>query len=353
MRIIIVGAGAIGSYLGASLAEAGHRVGLLGRPAYVERVRERGLLLTRSGVERTVTGVVAGEDLDALLRELQGMELAIVTAKAFDTAEACRLLLPYLADGLGRVVLVQNGVGGDDIAAGLLPRDVLVTGVITQLVSAQDVARYEVRGRRGGICLAPYQMGSPSVEPLVAMLQCAGLRCRSSPDGRAIRWSKLLLNMMANAVPTIEDLSPAEVYADDLLYSLEIAAYREALVVMRASGLRPVALPGYPVPAIAWLIERGPRRLVRALLQRIVGGARGGKKPSLQIDLERGRRESEVTFLNGAVAREAARQGLSAPANAAIAGVLEGLAAGTLDRGDLRRAPRALTERARALGWQG
>jgi 2-dehydropantoate 2-reductase len=354
MRIVVVGAGAIGSYLGAALAMDGHQVGLLGRAGYVARVRERGVTVAQGGVERVVTGVTAAERIEDLVtgEAAAGFDLAIVTVKAFDTAEAARLLQPFVSAGRGRVVLIQNGVGGDEIAAGLLPPSALVTGVTTAVVAVRDMAHYEVRGKGGGLCLAPYVPEGAPVEPLVAMFQRAGVRCRACPDGRAIRWSKLLLNMMANAVPAITGLSPAEVYAEDLLYALEAAAVREALAVMHAAGVRPARLPGYPVDVLAWLLERAPQGLARALLRRMVGGARGGKKPSLQIDLERGRSESEVTYLNGAVAREAARLGLPAPVNGTIAAVLEGLAAGTLEHGAFRHSPQALAERAAAAGWR-
>ncbi len=353
MRVVIIGAGAIGSYLGAALAQAGHRVGLLGRPAYVERVRTHGIAILRGGVERVTADVAVDDRLEPLIDSLGGVETALVTAKAFDTAEDCRLLQPWLGGGLERVVLVQNGVGGDEIAAGILPADTLVTGVVTQVVAVRDVARYEVLGRKGGLCLAPWLPDGPPVAPLVELFVGAGLPCSAYSDARSMRWSKLLLNMLANAVPAIVDLPVAEVYADDTLYALEIAAYREALAVMHAAEVRPSALPGYPVPLLARLLGQGPNVLVRAFLRRTVGGARGGKKPSLQGDLERGRRDSEVLFLNGAVAREGARLGVPTPVNETIAAVLVGLAEGSLARDAFRRAPAALAERARARGWRG
>lgn len=350
MRIAIIGAGAIGSYLGARLAEAGHTVGLLGREAYVARVQERGVSLVEHGAWRTVRDVVAAAHIADLAEAMEGLETAIVTTKAYDTESACLLLRPYLERGLERVLLVQNGVGGDDIAAALVGRGALVSGVITQVVSVREAGCYEVRGRRGGLALAPYD--GAHVAPLAAAFRAAGLECREYPDHRAIKWSKLLLNILGNAVPAIVDLPPEEVFRDEHLCALEIAAVREALAVMRRAGVRPVGLPGYPVPTLALALRYLPVPVARALLRRLMGGARGGKKPSLQIDLERGRGESEVAFLNGAVARQALACGMSAPANEAIAEVLGALARGTRRRDEFRHAPEALLADAARRGWR-
>lgn len=353
MRVAIIGAGAIGSYIGGRLAEAGHTVGLLGRAPYVARVRSRGLVLVENGVERTIRDVVVSERIEDLVQAMEGLEAAIVTTKAYDTESSCLLLRPYLQRGLERVLLIQNGVGGDEIATALLDRDVLVSGVITQVVSVREVGRYAVRGRRGGLALAPDAAGAiAGLRTFGEALRGAGLRCREYGDYRAIKWSKLLLNILANAVPAIVDLSPEEVYRDDALYALELAAYREALAVMRRAGVRPVGLPGYPVPAMAFLLGHAPAGALRPLMQRMVGGARGGKKPSLQLDIERGRGESEVTFLNGAVAREALACGVPAPANEAIAEVLTALVQGARRREEFRHAPDVLVAEAERRGWR-
>ncbi len=181
MRIVVVGAGAIGSYLGAALAADGHQVGLLGRAAYVARVRARGVTIVQGGVERVVTGVTAAERIEDLVtgEAEAGFDLAIVTVKTFDTAEAARLLQPFVSAGRGRVVLIQNGVGGDEIAAGLLPPSALVTGVITAVVAVRDVAHYEVRGKGGGLCLAPYAPEGAPVEPSSACSSAPG--CAAGP----------------------------------------------------------------------------------------------------------------------------------------------------------------------------
>ena len=72
MRICIVGAGAIGGYLGARLALAGEEVTLIARGAHLQAIRERGLTLVADGAEQTVRPALATDDIAAERWRLKG-----------------------------------------------------------------------------------------------------------------------------------------------------------------------------------------------------------------------------------------------------------------------------------------
>ncbi|MHB1295463.1 MAG: ketopantoate reductase family protein [Anaerolineae bacterium] len=352
MRILVLGAGAIGSLVGGRLAESGHDVGLVGRAAYAQAVRERGLLLTEGSVTQAITTLRVGEQVGDMVEALGGLDLAILATKVFDTRSACALLAPYLEPS-SHLLLLQNGVGGEELAAGVLGTARLISGVVTRVVSVVEPGHYAVMGHKGGIGVAPVEAGSaPYAASLRTWLTRAGFACRQYADYRAMKWSKLLLNMLGNAVPAILGLAPSEVFGDARLYALELAAFREALAVLRGLGLRPAQLPDYPAGTLALLMRALPAAASRPLMARLVAGGREGKKPSLQLDLERGRAHSEVSYLNGAVVYAAEGLGLAAPANRAITETLEGIAAGRIPWADLQHRPEALLARARELGWQ-
>ena len=119
-----------------------------------------------------------------------------------------------------------------------------------------------------------------------------------------MKWSKLVANLVGNATSAIVGRPPAEVYADPLGYEVERLQVREAIAVIRRSGLRVVALPGADVRLLD-LATRLPAAIARPILSRVVGGARGGKAPSLLLTAQSGAERSEVEWLNGAVARAA------------------------------------------------
>lgn len=348
MRVLIAGAGAIGSFVGGRLALAGHTVGLLGRSAYVARVRTFGLELVEAESRHTIQGVQAHTHADVLCQALGGVDLAIVTTKVHDTRPICRDLKMTLGND-ATIMILQNGVGGEEIAAEEFAPRRLVSGVITHVVTAEAPGYYRVRGAKGGIGLAPVT-AQRNVDRWNKMLRIAGITCRTYDDYRRPKWSKLLLNMLGNAVPAILDMAPEHVFAHRELYALEMAAFREALRVMAAQGVRPVKLPGYPVPAIARLLLL-PHRLTRKLMIKRIAGGRAGKKPSLQIDIERGRSRSEVVYLNGAVANAGADLGLACPANAAITAALDDILTNKVLREHYARRPHALLAHCRSKGY--
>ncbi len=103
-------------------------------------------------------------------------------------------------------------------------------------------------------------------------------------------------------------MTPAEVFAHRALYRMEIEQLRECLAVMQAQGIRVVDLPGTPVRALAFA-TRLPLWLSKPFLSKAAGAGRGGKMPSFHIDLHAGRKQSEVTYLHGAVVRAGKRLG--------------------------------------------
>jgi 2-dehydropantoate 2-reductase len=111
---------------------------------------------------------------------------------------------------------------------------------------------------------------------------------------------------------------------------------------MRARGYPVVDLPGTPARALAWAATRLPAALARPLLRRAVAGGRGGKMPSLHVDLHSGQARSEVRWLHGAVARHGAELGVPTPVNQALTETLEALHSGALAKDDFRGKPEAL-----------
>ncbi|MCS6962559.1 ketopantoate reductase family protein [Thermoflexus sp.] len=338
-RILIFGAGAVGGYLGAMLSAFGHEVILLGRPQVVEAIQRRGLTLLRpEGLELT-TQPRAVPDLDAVDSEVDAIFL---TVKAHDTEAAIHALQ---RKGWRSPLLFcwQNGVDGEAQLAAAFGADRVVAGTLTQPVSIVAPGVVRLERTRGGLGLAPMAPGQ-DLREWQAILRLAGFSTRLYPDPRAMKWSKLLLNLIANATCAILDWPTERVLRDPRTFAVERAAFREALVVMRALGLRPVSLPGYPVPLLAWAMRWGPAPLIRPILASIGARGRGEKPPSLHQDLQRGAR-LELEAYCGAVVRHGAQAGVPTPVHAALTRILEDLARGREDRAAWHDNVTALLER--------
>ena len=338
MRIVVVGAGAIGCLIGGRLAAAGHQVTLVARPRVVEAISGGGLRINLAGVTTFVRHIDAVSSTFEAFLEFGPFDLALFTMKSYDTSAAIQQL-QEIGEALPPVLSLQNGVGNEEQLSEAFGAERVLAGVIT--IPASMPVPGVVRAGRGGIGLASV---SPQHAPdsTAHAFRAAGFRTRVYADWRALKWSKLLLNLIGNATSAILDWPPERVFADPHLFDVERRAWHEALIVMQALGLHPVALPGYPLPWLVRLMRWLPRGLLQPMLRHMVARGRGGKMPSLHIDLERGRSRSEVMVLNGAVARVGEELGIPVPVNAALTRILLGLASGELEREAFRHAPERL-----------
>jgi 2-dehydropantoate 2-reductase len=327
MDILVVGAGAIGGFIGGKLA-AQHRVTLFDRAPLVEAVRARGLRISEPETETLVTNIAASASLDEIFAQTPRFDLALVSVKAFDTPAAIQALRPY-AERIDRFLTPQNGVSNEDLLGAAFGRSKIISGTVLNPIAVPEigVVRLEKAGR--GIGLAPVES---SIGLSVEAIRGTQLPVRTYANYRAMKWSKLILNLIGNATSAILDMPTRETFADRRVFRIEVALLREALTVMRAQSIRTVDLPGSPVRLLAFGIRFAPGFVLQRILQPMVGGGRGDKPPSLLVDMRSGKTQSEIDALNGAVVQAGKTTRVKTPVNAALVGIMHDLLEGKADR---------------------
>ncbi len=324
MRFLCFGVGAIGSYIGGSLALAGEQVVFLERPEVAPQVRERGLRLVLPDGKREIDRPQVVGTIDEALA-LGPFDVAILAVKSFDTRPLMQSLLPY-ATFLPPILSLQNGVENEAAIDAVLGTDRAIAGTVTSAIGRGAAGEVTLERLRGvGIAA-----GSPLSEPLAAAMTNAGLKARLYPNPLGMKWSKMLTNLLANASSAILDITPAQIFAHPGLYRLELQMLSEALKVMGALGIPVVNLPGTPVRLLVGIASGLPPALSQPLLVRALGSGRGGKMPSFHIDLHNRRGQSEVDYLNGAVVRFGTRAGVATPVNRFLNATLLSLVNGDL-----------------------
>ena len=208
------------------------------------------------------------------------------------------------------VICFSNGVDNERVLGDALGPDKVIPGTVTSAISRGEDGGLVVERERGiGVAEGNARTGT-----VVHALRSAGFKVRAYDDALAMKWSKLLANLIANANSAIHDRTALEIFSDPETYRTEIAMLRECLAVMNARGIKVLNLPGMPVRVLAAVV-RFPLWLSRPILKRVVAEGRGSKMPSLHIDLHSGRGKSEIEFLNGAVVRAGAEAGVATPVN--------------------------------------
>jgi 2-dehydropantoate 2-reductase len=193
--------------------------------------------------------------------------------------------------------------------------------------------------RLRGIGISARHALSPT---LAALFNSAGLRARLYDQPAGMKWSKMVTNLMGNATSAILDMTPAQVYADPCLYSLEIQQLKETLRVMRSLRIPVVDLPGTPVRALALALKLLPPALSQPFVKQAIGKGRGAKMPSFHIDLYGGRTKNEVEYLNGAVVRYGDKLAVPTPANRFLNETLLALVEGKTDKAEYAHQPEKL-----------
>jgi 2-dehydropantoate 2-reductase len=288
--VLVFGAGAVGKLLGGVLAAAGCRVTLLGRRGSGGAIAQHGLR-----VERPNRVVLTHPRVIDLVDDIDTRpDIILLTTRTFSVSEA----LPDLrkvARAAPTLVTFQNGIGTDEVLREALPNVSLVAGSLTLSAESSTPGTVTSTSRSGGITLAPVSANA-DINRIAEWFRLAGINTEVVDDYRSMKWSKLVLNTMANVTSAILGWSPARVYSDPALYRLEQAMMVETFHVIHAEGSRLISLPGFPVPVLPWIFGL-PAPVGQTLLHGRVGGARGEKMPSLYVDIEAGRERTEARWL--------------------------------------------------------
>jgi 2-dehydropantoate 2-reductase len=221
-----------------------------------------------------------------------------------------------------------------------------MAAALTTSVVMEEPGKVTRTGGASGMAVATLD-GSAPPGWVVGSFTDAGVPCVGVDDFRALRWSKLLLNMLGAPISAIVDCDMRTIAEHPGLFRLEQLALREAGRVMDAQDIRTIELPGYRIRAARILM-----RLPRFLAQRLIGPrmvrSRGGRAPGMRVDMARNR--SEVAWFNGAVADAGNRLGVRTPVNSALTALTLDLVANPDRREVFRGHPEALIAWMRAHG---
>jgi 2-dehydropantoate 2-reductase len=294
MRIAVIGAGAVGSYLAAVLSRHGDAVGLLARGAHLDAIRSEGLHV-RTPSESYCVPLDATGDATTLL----GSDYAVVTVKGYHLGEIAPVLRLLAEDG-ATIVPVLNGVDiADRLAALGIPRAQIVEGLIALSVHRTDPGRVELRSPFQRVTLGEANGDlSARVVALATVLQHAGFATHISREIQLDLWRKFAFLAPLAAACALVRVPIGEVLAAPGGRELLINALREVIDVGRAAG-------------IAWATQDEANTL--AALEALPAAM----KPSFLVDIENAR-PTEVDTLSGTIVRLGQKHGVATPVHARV-----------------------------------
>jgi len=346
-RIAIVGAGALGGYVGGSLAHLGHDVTLIDAwPEHIETIRSRGLELDGMTPEERFVVKSAKTlhltEVQALAR--QPVDIAMVAVKSYDTAWATALIKPYLTPE-GFVVSLQNCLNEETIA-GVVGWGRTV-GAVAAMISVDmfEAGRIRRTVAKGGDKHTVFRIGEPHgrvtkrVEELAEWFRGID-SSKVTTNLWGERWSKLVQNGMGNGVTAATGLTSGDCLRNPVIRRFQIQLGGEGIRVGQALGFPLEKIRGLEPERLALAAEGDAAALAEAeaaLVPKADANPRGNiQRPSMAQDILKGRR-TEIEAMNGFIAAKGAAVGVPAPSHVKLTEIVT-----RVERGELKPSPALL-----------
>ena len=343
-RICIVGAGAVGGYVGAHLAHARVDTTLVDAwPEHVEAMRNTGLAvegLHGAGAVRTAVRALHIGELPRLLRE-PAFDVAFIAVKAYDTAWATQLILPYVAPG-GCLVSLQNGINEHTIAAIAGWERTLgcaVSALAAELVSPGRIVRTSPLGdeNKPGMRVGELHGQITPRAQKVAGLLAHGDSCKLTQNLWGERWSKLTINAMRNGVCALTGLTGKQRDTNTAARALTIRLGSSCIRVGRALGLALEPVGGLDLDLLA-RAEDDPAayEAITRMIMEVAHSRSDAQRPSMGQDIRKGRR-TETDYINGLVARRGEEVGVNVACHRQVNDIIK-----RIEKGELAPSPALL-----------
>jgi len=291
LKIAVMGAGGLGSFLGGALARSGEDVTLVTRGDHLHAIRDRALIVESLALGRFEVRVKATDKPS----DIGPVDLVLFSVKSYDTEKALQAIGPLI--GNETVVLsFQNGVDNEDKIADAIGKNRVLAGAIS--IESFIAEPGLIKQTMGSVLMAMGEMDgeiTPRATKIHAAITNAGLKCEFSTRIQQILWNKFLFICATAGVCSVTRAPLGEVLGFETTRQLYVGVMKEVAAVARAKG-----------------IELAPDLVSRTLGQ--ADGMNKATKPSMLRDLERGKR-LEIDALNGAVSRFGSQLSVPTPVN--------------------------------------
>ena len=231
--IAIVGAGAVGGYYGARLAQSGLDVHFLMRSDY-QHVREHGLVIKSiNGDFELSPAEIHIYDSTA---KMPPVDLVIVTLKSTDNDALTRLIPPLLRDDTA-ILTLQNGLGNEEFLASLFSADRILGGMAFTCLNrlAPGVIHHSDHGH---IRLGEFARRDQSrAATIVHLFNQARIDTQLLDDLLLGRWTKLTWNIPFNGLTTLLDVPTDRLIATDRGAQLVTRIIDEVAATAAANGI--------------------------------------------------------------------------------------------------------------------
>jgi len=305
MKILIMGAGSIGSVFGGFLAEGGHDVTLVGRPAHMTAIEREGLRIGGIWGDHHVTGLRTVTSCDQLARAT--FELVLLSVKSYDTKQAIEEAVPLVAPK-ALVLSLQNGLGNVEIVADAVGVERTLGGMVIFGAHVDEPGRVTVT-----VYANEVKVGSPTgvvdparVDKIAALIDSSGIPTLGTDEIEKHIWAKVLYNCALNPLSAVLNATYGELAEEPGTRRIMDMVVEETFSVADARGV-----------GLMW---DKPAGFLELFYEHLVPPT-AGHYASMLDDLKRGKR-TEIDALNGAIVGYGKELNVECPVNEVLSGLV-------------------------------
>jgi 2-dehydropantoate 2-reductase len=295
LKIVVFGAGAIGSLFGGFLAR-GHEVTLVCREPHASAILQKGL---------KIDGLTEMQTMPHAVMSTKGMkapDIIFLTVKAYDTEPAMKDIKKLVARDTIMVSL-QNGLGNMEAIRAAFPDSRLVMAITSHGAILRSPGIVEHTGK-SYTTVGDLGDGSDAAS-IAAMLNGSGIEATISNDIQADIWYKAIVNSAINPISTLLKGRNSVIIERPQLQKLVGAIVAEGVLVARARG-----------------IEIDADLALSKVMQ--VATETSNNICSMRMDVEKNRK-TEIMQMNGAIAGYGAEAGIPTPANGLLTALVRAM----------------------------
>ena len=300
MRVLIMGAGSVGSVVAGFMAKAGHDLTLIGRKPHMDAIDAKGLKISGIWGEHEVHGLKTATDLSGL----EGpFDFILMSVKSYDTRSASEAIAPFVGEET-LVCSYQNGLGNAETIAEVIGWEHVIDARVIYGVWLPEPGHAEVTVTADATALGGYHDAVPidRIRAIAHAMDEAGIPTRETDSIATYLWSKVAYNCALNPLSALLDAPYGELLDTENTKSLMREIVTELYAIAEAEGiaLDPDTAEGY--------IERLFTFLIPVTAEHYA---------SMREDFRRERR-TEIDVLNGAISDLGEKHNIPCPTNLAL-----------------------------------
>lgn len=301
MKILVYGAGSIGTVFGGLLAKSGEEVVLFGRSEHIEKTKSSGLTITGIWGDHFIEGIKGYSNSDQLKEEhAETFDLILLTVKSYDTSPAMADIR-YIAGINTYVLSLQNGIGNIETVAKVVGEAQTLGGRVIFGAEMTSPAHVRVTVSADDVVIGriSHHVDQKQVDDIAKTFTAAGIKTRTSEDIMQVIWSKIMYNCALNPLASLLNVPYGKLIESDHTKDIMRKIVFEIYSIIEKKDII--------------LDPKNKEEYIKLLFNRLIP-LTASHRPSMLQDIEKGKR-TEIDYLNGMIAVMGKELGIETPVN--------------------------------------